>query len=232
MLSSHAYQDYDIAMADRVIKLPSALDNVVFPGEPLGCAMNIFKRSRIASGETVAIVGIGFLGALLTMLATNAGARVFAISRRASLSTVRQFGAAENIQFTNSKEVLDRVMDLTDGGGCDCVIEAAGKQQSLDLASELTCERGRLVIAGYHQDGKRKIDLQLWNWRGLDVINAHERDPAVYLNGMSEAIEAIESGAIDPAPLYTHRFRLDELPQAFRTLTRCGEGFTKALIIL
>jgi len=54
------------------------------------------------------------------------------------------------------------------------VIEAAGQQWPLDLATELTRERGRLIIAGYHQDGPRQINMQLWNWRGLDVINAHE----------------------------------------------------------
>ena len=37
--------------------------------------------------------------------------------------------------------------------------------------------------------------MQLWNWRGFDVVNAHERDPAVSVQGMREAVAAIESGA-------------------------------------
>ena len=49
------------------------------PREPLACAMNIFRRSAIEPGQTVAIVGIGFLGAVLTKLATDAGARVIAM---------------------------------------------------------------------------------------------------------------------------------------------------------
>jgi hypothetical protein len=53
-----------------------------------------------------------------------------------------------------------------------------------DLAGELCAERGRLVIAGYHQDGMRQVNVQLWNWRGIDVINAHERDPQAYVDGM------------------------------------------------
>jgi len=60
----------------------AALDGLPFPGEPLGCAMNIFRRSGIRRGDTVAIIGIGFLGALLVQLAAGAGARVIAISRR------------------------------------------------------------------------------------------------------------------------------------------------------
>src|SRR3712207_8955178 len=38
-----------------------------------GCAMNVFRRSRIEAGQTVAIIGIGFLGAILTRLAAEAG---------------------------------------------------------------------------------------------------------------------------------------------------------------
>jgi threonine dehydrogenase-like Zn-dependent dehydrogenase len=61
MLSYHAYAEFDLAAADAVIALPSELDGVPFPGEPLGCAMNIFARSGIAAGQTVAIVGSVFL---------------------------------------------------------------------------------------------------------------------------------------------------------------------------
>ena len=50
-------------------------------------------------------------------------------------------------------------------------------------------ERGRLVIAGYHQDGPRQVNMQLWNWRGIDVINAHERDPRRYVDGMRAAVD-------------------------------------------
>jgi threonine dehydrogenase-like Zn-dependent dehydrogenase len=102
----------------------------------------------------------------------------------------------------------------------------------LDLASELTSERGRLVIAGYHQDGPRQVNMQLWNWRGLDVINAHERDPRVYVEGMRSAIRAVEAGVMNPRPLYTHTFALDELPRAFETLAQSPEGFVKALIVV
>ena len=97
-LSYKAYAEYDVAEAEAVVPLPAALADQPFPGEPLGCAMNIFRRSDIAAGQTVAIVGIGFLGAVLTRLATDAGARVIAVSRRPfSLDVARAFGAAETI---------------------------------------------------------------------------------------------------------------------------------------
>jgi len=233
MLSSHAFAEYDLARNSEVIRLPSALDGVPFPAEPLGCAINIFNRANVRRGETVAIVGVGFLGTLVTQLAANAGARVLALShRRSSLKLAREFGATATIEIHDKQQALQSVTELTQGRGCECVIEAAGKQESLDLASELTSERGRLVIAGYHQDGPRQVNMQLWNWRGLDVINAHERDPQVYVAGMREAIAAVAAGVMKPRPLYTHTFKLAELPQAFKTMERSPEAFVKALVTL
>ncbi len=231
LLSYHAFAEYDLAPESQVIALPKELDGKPFPAEPLGCAMNVLRRCDIHAGQTVAIVGVGFLGALLVSLAARAGASVIAISRRPfALSLARACGAAETIVLEDHKYVVDRVKKLTNGRGCERVIEVVGRQWPLDLASEITCERGRLIIAGYHQDGPRQINLQLWNWRGLDVINAHERDPGIYLDGMQAAVEAVASGALDPAPLYTHRFALKDASGAFTALCERPDGFLKALI--
>ncbi|WP_081162848.1 MDR/zinc-dependent alcohol dehydrogenase-like family protein [Ensifer aridi] len=231
-LSYHAYATHDIADQTAIAPLPAALAGQPFPGEPLGCAFNIFRRSAIRPGETVAIIGIGFLGILLTELASAAGARVIAISRRpSSLASAERAGASEVIAMDDHWRIIEKVKELTEGRLCDCVIEAVGKQWPLDLAGELTKERGRLVIAGYHQDGPRQINMQLWNWRGLDVINAHERDPAVYMRGIHEAIEATVAGRLSPFRLYTHRFPLEQLGAALDMTRDRPDGFVKALVI-
>jgi threonine dehydrogenase-like Zn-dependent dehydrogenase len=230
-LSYSSYAEYDVADASATVKLPAALDGQPFPGEPLGCAMNIFRRSDIQAGQTVAIVGIGFLGALLTRLAKDAGARVIAISRRPfSLDVARQMGADETIAMDDHWAIIEKVKGLTGGVLADRVIEAVGKQWPLDLAAEITRERGRLIIAGYHQDGPRQVNMQMWNWRGLDVINAHERDPAVYIEGIRLAVDAVASGRLDPTPLYTHTFPLDQLDDALNATRDRPDGFLKALV--
>lgn len=233
MISNNAYAEYDVADVSAVVKLPPSLDGEAFPAEPLGCAMNIFKRAAIQKGDTVAIVGIGFLGALLTQLATAAGARVIAISRREfALQFARDAGAAHMITMDDHQKIIEEVKQLTGGEFCDVVIEAVGKQWPLDLSAELTRERGRLIVAGYHQDGPRQVNMQLWNWRGLDVINAHERDPAIYLAGMREAVRAVETGRMNPRSLYTHRFSLEQLGDALNMSAERPDGFMKALIDL
>ena len=233
MLSFHAYAEYDVADVGSLVALPPALDGQPFPGEPLGCAVNIFRRSGVQRGQTVAIVGVGFLGALLTQMAADAGATVIAIARRPfAQDTARAMGAAHVLPMLDHWEIIEQVKLLTQGAFCDVVIEAVGKQWPLDLAAELTRERGRLIIAGYHQDGLRSVNMQLWNWRGLDVINAHERDPLMYTGGIAEAAALVAGGALAPCPLFTHAYPLERLADALDATRDRPAGFMKALVTL
>lgn len=230
-LSGHSFAEHDLVAADRLVVLPPALAGRPVPGEPLGCAFNIFRRSDVQAGQWVAIVGIGFLGAVLTRLATDAGAKVIAISRRAeSLDLARRFGAIETIPMHDHGAIIARVMGVTGGQGVERVIEAVGKQWPLDLAGELVAEGGRLVIAGYHQDGPRQVSMQTWNWKGIDVANAHERDPVVQMRGLREGIEAVAAGRIDLDALVTHRYPLERLGEALTATRDKPTGFVKAII--
>jgi threonine dehydrogenase-like Zn-dependent dehydrogenase len=232
MLSDNAYAEYDVTAAEKAIVLPHELIGHPFPGEPLGCAMNIFERSEVERGQSVAIIGIGFLGALLTQLCAQAGARVIAVGRRQfALDIAGAMGADQLVPMNDHYEIINTVSELTGGVFCDRVIEATGKQWPLDLAAELTRERGRLIIAGYHQDGPRQVNMQLWNWRGLDVINAHEREIECYTSGIARAAEEVAAGRLTPEPLYTHTLPLDQVQAALEMTRDRPDGFMRALII-
>jgi threonine dehydrogenase-like Zn-dependent dehydrogenase len=188
-----AFAQYLTAPASHCV----AVGEGPYPGEPVACAVNVFRRAGVRTGDRVAIVGLGFLGSLLRQLCERAGAETVPVRRHDEVE-----------------------------GAFTCVIECAGTQAALDRASTLVAERGRLVIAGYHQDGPRQIDLQSWNWRGIDVVNAHERDPLVYVDALREAV-ALE---LDVEPLLTHRFPLDRLDEAFEAARTRPAGFLKAWV--
>jgi threonine dehydrogenase-like Zn-dependent dehydrogenase len=230
-MSQNAYAEYDVADEQAVVALPDALRGEPFPGEPLACAINIFERSDIRAGHAVAIVGAGFLGSLLTQLATSIGAAVTMLSRRAyALSLASGAGASEVIESSDIGQARQRALALTSGRGYQRVVEAVGEQSSLTLASDLVAEHGRLVIAGYHQDGLREVNMQQWNWRGIDVVNAHERNMARYTEGMRRAIEAVLDGRMDPFPLITHSLPLESLDGAFELAATRPPGFMKSVL--
>lgn len=230
-LSFHTYAEYDKAQQNSFVKLPQQLNNIPFPGEPLGCAMNIFNRSDISKDDIVAIVGIGFLGALLCQLAKKKGAKVIAISRREySLDFAKKYEADETIPLSSTWEVANKIAEITNNKFCNRVIEATGKQEGIDVATEVIGEYGKMIIAGYHQDGLRKVNLQKWNWKAIDVLNAHERDALKYLSGMQAAVDAVANGTIDPQLLYTNILSLEEISKGFELTKKRPDGFMKALI--
>lgn len=230
-LSDRAFCEAAVVAETELIRLPPELQDKPFPGEALGCGFNIAARSGFAPGQDVAIVGVGFLGAVVAALAAGAGANVIALSRRPfALDIARRMGASHTVSTSHAGDAVSQVEDLTGGQLCDIVVEAVGAQAPLDLAGRLTKVRGRLVIAGFHQDGERTVDLQLWNWRGIDVVNSHERDPAIALSGVQAAAAAVAAGTFDPSPLYTHHYPLEGLGEAMDAMVERPDGFLKALV--
>jgi threonine dehydrogenase-like Zn-dependent dehydrogenase len=200
-LCERGFAEHAVVPVEQVVPLPPELDGLPFPGEALACAVLVLRRAEVRPGQAVAIVGLGFLGSTIASLL---GPEVTRVRRDTPLAGL--------------EERFERV------------IECAGTQSALDAAGRLVAMRGRLVIAGYHQDGLRTVDLRSWNWRGLDVVNAHERDPAAYVDAMREAVELAAGGALDLEALVTHRYPLERLSEAFEAARTRRAGFVKAWV--
>ncbi len=231
LISYHAYAEYDKTHVSNVVKVPELRNGDPFPGEPLACAVNVLKRSAIQSGQTVVIIGAGFLGCLLIQLLKAEGVRIVAVSRRkSSLEFAEKAGADQLVPFGDVYSTARAIREVCKEG-IPRLIEATGEQTAIDLGTEIISEGGKLIIAGYHQGGLRSINLQSWNWKGIDVINAHERNQRVYAEGLREAVRKAEAGILRPEELITHFFELKELNEAFEILHTRPEGFLKAVIV-
>jgi threonine dehydrogenase-like Zn-dependent dehydrogenase len=201
-LTQRGFSEWAVARPETTVALPPELDALPFPGEALGCAVNVVRRADIRPGQRVAVVGMGFLGSAAARLCAAAGAEVGEVRRGTDVS----------------------------GLEVERAIETGGVQETLDVASRLVAEGGRLVVAGFHQDGPRQVDMQSWNWRGIEVVNAHERDEAVVVEGMREAARLAAAGRLDVERLVTHRFPLAQLGEAFEAARTRPAGFVKAWV--
>lgn len=230
ILQGNAFAEYLSVPAAEAVPLPPELDGLPFPGEPLGCLMNILERADIHKNQTVAIIGMGFIGLGLIQLCKEKGAKVAALSRRSSSLDKASRDADLCLLMDDHYQIINALQDYTGQQGFDRVIECTGKQWPLDLATEVIGNYGKLVIAGYHQDGLRTVNMQQWNWKAIDVINAHERDPKKYKDGIHQAIAAVQRGVLNPGELLTHPFSFEELPEALDLLSEGPEGFVKGYI--
>ncbi len=116
--------------------------------------------------------------------------------------------------------------------GVDVAVEASGTQAGLTLAGQMAHEHGVLSIVGYHQGGPRKVDMELWNWKALEVLNAHERRTDYQMDCMRRSLTLLAAGKIETSSLVTHRFELDQVDEGFRALSAKPPGFVKAVIAM
>jgi len=232
VLAEQGFAEYVCVHEEYAVPLSDETPYELGLGEPLACAMNATKRTNVEIGDTVAIIGLGFMGQLILQGVKLKGAStIIAIdTREEALDLAKELGATTVI---NAKEdVRKKVMEMTNHQGVNVVIEATGTQPALDLATDIVKIRGSLIIYGYHQGPPRTTNMQQWNWKGLDVVNAHERDPYVYMEGMKLGIKLLEEGLIKMSPLVTHTFPLEEVNNAFEASVSKPEGFFKAVVKL
>jgi threonine dehydrogenase-like Zn-dependent dehydrogenase len=217
-LAQSSYAEYVLAEAEDLVTLA---DDRPLLGEPLACAANVVRRAAITPEDRLAIVGFGYLAALIVLLLRHPG-WVAVSRRRDSLDLARKLGGEATYAFD---EVPAACWD-----SFPAVIEVAGLQQTLDYATWLVGYGGRLVIAGYHADGPRSVNMQTWNWKGIDVINAHERQPEVYRRGLRAGLDIVSQYQLDLTSLITNTWSLERAAEAFTALEQRPPGFVKGVI--
>lgn len=219
------YAQYALASAAEIVALPEALGDRIVLGEPLACAANIVRRCAVQPGDRVAIVGFGYIAAVVAQLLFAGRATEWvAVSRRPeSRDLARQLGASAAYSFDDVPSTMWDSFPV--------VIEATGVQRALDYAAWLTAYSGRLVIAGYHADGPRTVNMQSWNWKGIDVINAHERQPAVYVRGLRAGLQTLGDHQLPLDRLISHRWPLGRTAEALQTAEARPPDYTKGVVL-
>lgn len=232
-LFHHGFAEYAMASEDRVMALPTNVSYETAIGEPIACIVSAALRTRVELGDTVAVVGQGFMGLLMLQAIRLKGpARIICIDLRDDVRALaRQFGADVVLHPDEVGEELIVLRGSAPEHGVDVAIETTGGQPGLTLASRMVREHGMLSILGYHQGGPRSVDMELWNWKALDVLNAHERRTDHKAACMRRGIALIAAGRIDVAPLITHRFDLEHVDDAFRALQEKPASFKKAIVL-
>jgi L-iditol 2-dehydrogenase len=216
--------------------------------EPLACALLAVERARVEAGETVMIFGHGPLGCLLGMAARARKARVIVVGKRGwRLDQVRNLGIAACLDATASRDLvadvraagpIDECVDATAGGdlverlraltggvGPDVTIDATGRAEVWEVAVNAVGRGGRVVFFGGCAPGTAiRLDTRRVHYEELTLLGAFHHTPET----IRRAVDLIESEAILPDRLLTHRMGLGEVPDALELMVK-GEAL-KVLI--
>lgn len=179
--------------------------------EPASCVLRGLERTRVRLGESVAVVGIGTMGALALLLAgAHRPASLTAIGvRPEELQLARELGADHTIDAGSS----DAARQLADPPSL--VIETAGAPEAVDLATRIVAAGGRVLLLGVAGEGTSlTLPSDRIAWGQMEVIGS-----IGYTSGAwTRTLDLVTTGMVDLEPVATHRFPLGHVDEAFHRL--------------
>jgi len=188
--------------------------------EPLGCALHAVERGAIQLGDVVVQVGCGTLG--LSMIAAerlkNPGLLIALDLVDSRLALAKRFGADLTLN-PDKVDVVQEVLSLTDGYGCDVLIEATGNPDAIEPSLHMIRKAGTFVEFSVMK-GTSTVDWTIiGDGKELDIRGAHL---APYTFPVS--IEYIRRGLIDLESIVTDELPLDRFAEGFAAVEHPGDS--------
>lgn len=183
-------------------------------------------NGKVQPGGTIAIVGSGPIGlaALLTGQFYSPAEIIMVDLDDSRLEVAKQFGATATVKGSGA-EAAGQVMALTGGRGVDTAIEAVGIPATFELCQEIVAPGGVIANVGVHGV---KADLHLERlWSQNIAITTRLVDTVT----TPMLLKTVRSGKIDPSKLITHRFKLDQILDAYETFGSAAKTHALKVII-
>ncbi|KAB5514883.1 chaperonin 10-like protein [Coniochaeta sp. 2T2.1] len=192
---------------------------------PTGLECGVLN-GKVQPGSTMAIVGSGPVGlAVLITAQLYSPSKIFMIDTDSNrLKVATEFGASATVD-PDTVDLTMTILELTEGKGCDVVIEAVGLPTTFELCQKILAPGGVLANVGVHGT---KADLFLNDlWAKNITITTRLVDTV----STPLLLKLVQSKRLDPGQLITHRFKFREIEKAYDTFKAAADyGALKILI--
>lgn len=189
------------------------------------------ERADIPVGGTVAVFAQGPVGLMATQGAALQGAgQIIAVENVPERQELAEtYGADEVVDYTEV-DVVDAIMDLTNGEGVDAAIEALGSNTTFQNCIEVTKPGGVISNVGYHGSGEFvNIPRTAWGVGMAEKDIVTSLCPGGRLR-LQRLLRLLETGKVDPTLMTTHEFAFDEIDEGFHLMESKEQGIIKPVI--
>lgn len=237
--------------ANLCVKLRPGADLKQAAYNTLGAiAMQGVRQAGLQLGEACAVIGLGLIGQLSALMLRASGIRVIGIDIDPDMVEMSGRHCADLALLRDTTGIEDRILQFTDGLGCDAVIITAGTDSldPINFAGAIARKKGTIVVVGAVPTGfdrephfyRKELQIKMscsygpgrydqdYEEKGIDY-------PAAYVRwtenrNMLAFQELIASGKSDVSYLSTHVFKLDDAPKAYEMLLQKSEPHVGILI--
>lgn len=226
-----AMADFLQAPLSQLIVVDSSLDPVdVALVEPLAISAHAVSRAGVSCGDTVLVSGAGFIGLGAALQAQLKGCRVILSDTHEKR---RAFADEHTTGFVAILDPLDdhyaqRIAELTEQEGPDCIIDATGNAVSMASNVSLLSNGGRMVYVGISKD-PIALPGRAFHIRETELFDSR----AATLLDFQQVIDLVQTKVLIPSSLVTHRARFDErVAETFKEWAELGGEVFKAVILM
>ena len=225
------YAEYIKLPSRWFIKLPDSLDWKNQPAQ-IGVAMDalatpykVLRRARIRPGETVAVFGAGGgLGIHQVMLAKWAKAKVIGVDTKSNKFDAIKEAGADNVVDASDTNVVEALMDLTNGKGVNVSIDYVSARATLEAATNSLGKHGRMVTLGGAGE-TFKVNAKHLLANEIDVLGSRYVTPLE----IAETYDLMARG--DIWPIVTEIRPLEEA-EAVHEMVENGEVIGRAALLI
>lgn len=178
------HSEYTCSRATAMVKLDDDIDNpmaVLIFGDGMGVPYGASTRANVGPGDVTCVFGCGPVGLGMVIMQSFLGAHVIAVDVAPKrLDLAKRFGAWRTVNPAEAKDMVAALKDITEGIGPNKCFEAAGRQETLDIAMQATAPEGTIVQVGH---GPQTLDPQkLISRRNLTIFGNWIYHPGEYKN--------------------------------------------------
>ena len=212
-----AFAEYTKISAACTYKIPSPVSfkEAAFT-EPLSCCLNTVLQSEISIGDTVAIIGDGSNGLLMTQLAKVVGAgQTIIIGHHDERLELAQTVGADITLNSHNEDPIETVKELTAGRGADAVLLATGHPTAIKQGLGMVRKEGLVnFFASTYPPTTIPIDPNYLHGRSIKLVGSRDFQPFHFV----KSLELMENKRIDVQTLITHVLPLDKLAEGYIAL--------------
>ena len=184
--------------------------------EPFACAINAQEQLGIEPGDFVVVFGAGPIGCMHIRIARGvheAGTIVLVDINAERLKMSAEAVHPDHVIDSSQVNVVEEVMNMTDGRGADVIITATPANITQEQAVAMAARNGRISFFGGLPKTNPTItlDSNLVHYRQLHIHGANGSAPDHH----KRALDYIASGQIPVKDLITRHVPLDDVMSAF-----------------
>jgi len=224
----HGMSEYFLTADSLTVPLPAGPAERLVLSQPLGTVVHACRKLPNLLGKTAVVLGQGPIGQLFCALLRHLGAvRVITVDSLAERLRISSRMGATHVFGENGGDLKAAVLDLTHGAGADVVVEAIGKEETLNLASDLIRRHGTVIVFGVPNRYTFNIAIHEFFYKEAHLIGCVGPDVQ---DDFPLAVDLITTGAIDVRPLITHKFPFLKAQDAFTLFSRRSDGAMKVIL--